>query len=119
MKDYMPQLASRYKTTKDIAFLYICIDRHPLPEVRWKDKVRMYKPLGYHVLVKDEEEVQLARNITRQPMDGKYFAYTPFYAIVDKQGRIISNTSPDPGKGEIRPSGISALYHKLDSLRNL
>jgi len=51
MKNYTPQLTAHYNDTADIAFLYICIDRQPLPALRWKQKLQLLKPAGYHVLV--------------------------------------------------------------------
>lgn len=119
LKNYTPLLTNRYKDKKDIAFLYICIDRHPLPEIRWKSKIQMFKPKGYHVLVEEHEEARLATDILGQTSRGGYFPYIPYYLIVDKQGHIVSKTSPNPDEGEIRPSGNIALYHKLDSLRSL
>ena len=119
LKNYTPQLTQHYKNTKDIAFLYICIDRHPFSEVRWKDKVQMLKPPGYHVLVEAEEEPKLAKDILGQAVDGQYFPYEPFYFIVSKQGHIIGKLSADPDKGELKPSDKNALYNKLDSLRQL
>lgn len=119
LKNHTPQLTGRYKTSRDIAFLYICIDRHPLPEVRWKNKIRQFQPQGYHVLVEENEEASLARDIIGQTSNGGYFSYIPYYLIVDKQGRVVTTASADPEKGELRPSAGNALYSRLDSLRNL
>jgi len=117
LENYTPQLTERYKDAKDIAFLYICLDRHPLPELRWKDKIQMFKPNGYHVLVNAEGEPKLAKDIIGQSVDGQFFPYIPFYFIVNKQGQIIGKPTADPSKGELQPSDKNLLYKKLDSVR--
>lgn len=119
LKNYTPQLTQRYKNKNDIVFLYICIDRHPLPELRWKDKIQMLKPKGYHVLVEGDEEPKLAKEIIGQAVNRQFFPYEPCYFIVNKQGRIIDRPTTDPGKMELEPSDSIRLYNKLDSLRQI
>jgi thiol-disulfide isomerase/thioredoxin len=119
LKNYTPQLTKRYKDKKDIVFLYICIDRHPLPEVRWKEKIQTLKPSGYHVLVEAAEEHKLAKDIVGQAVKGQFFPYEPCYFIVNKQGQIVDRPTTDPGEMELKPSDTTKLYSKLDSLRQL
>jgi len=118
-KNYTPLLTEHYSQAKDIAFLYICIDRHILPEVRWKDKIQMFKPNGYHVLVEADEELKLANDIIGEAAEGRFFPYQPCYFIVDKNGRIVDRPTLDMEKGEFQPSDKIFLYNKLDSLRHL
>ncbi|HUQ66017.1 MAG TPA: redoxin family protein [Flavitalea sp.] len=118
-KNYTPQLTEHYINSKDIAFLYICIDRHPLPEVRWKGRIEKFKPNGYHILVKADEEAKLSKEIIGEAVDNKYFPYQPCYFIVNKNGKIPNRPTLDPGKGEFRPSDKILLYNKLDSLIKL
>lgn len=116
-KNYTPQLTERYKNERNIAFLYICLDRHPLPETRWKDRIEKFSPKGYHVLVENGvEEIQLAKEIVGQAKDGEFFPYIPFYFIVDKSGHIIGKPSSDWEQRELQPSDGHLLYHELDSL---
>lgn len=120
LKNHTPQLTQRYENAKDIAFLYICIDEHPLPAFRWKDRIQLLTPKGYHVLVKGgKEEHKLAIDIIGQAAHGQYFPYIPCYFIVNKKGQIVNRPTSDPEKGELRPSDKNLLYHKLDSLRNI
>jgi len=102
-----------------MAFLYICIDVHPFPQMRWKEKIKQLEPLGYHVLVEEKAEKKLAEDIIGQAVDGKYFPYIPCYFIVDKKGNIVKRPTLDPERGELLPSTINRLYNKLDSVRHL
>lgn len=118
-QNHTPQLTKRYENAKDVAFLYLCIDRHPLPELRWKERLRRFKPVGYHVLVEAQEEPLLARDIVGQAKEGRYFPYEPYYFILDKQGKKIRALTVHPEEGELRPSAGNLLYSKLDSLREI
>ncbi len=119
LKNYTPLLTKRYKDSADIAFLYICIDRHPFPELRWKEKLEKFQPNGYHIVVDEKAEVKLATDIVGQAVDGKYFPYLPCYLIVDKKGNIVKRPTADPGSGEMLPSATTLLYKRLDSIRHL
>lgn len=116
LENHTPALTKRYAHNQAIAFLYVCIDRHPLPEVRWKDKLQQFKPAGYHVLVEAEQEAKLAKDIVGQAVRGRYFPYAPYYFMVDKHGRIVGQPVANPEQGELRPSDRQRLYAKLDSL---
>lgn len=118
-KNYTPQLTAHYSQANDIAFLYICIDRHPLPAVRWKEKIQLYKPNGYHILIGADEEFKLAMDVIGEAAEGQFFPYQPCYFIVDKKGSIVYKPTLDPDKGEFKPSDTILLYNKLDSLRQL
>jgi len=119
LKNHTPGLTNRYKDSTDIAFLYICIDVHPFPQMRWKEKIKQLEPLGYHVLVDEKAEKKLAEDIIGQAVDGKYFPYIPCYFIIDKKGKIVKRPALDPNLGELLPSTTILLYNKLDSLRHL
>lgn len=116
LKDHTPKLTQRYRQNENIAFLYLCIDRHPLPEVRWKSKIQELQPAGYHALVEATEEAKLANDILGKSWQSKYVPYEPFYFIVDRRGKIVGQPIANPDQGELRPSDGPRLYAKLDSL---
>jgi hypothetical protein len=119
-ENYTPMLTAHYKNAKDIAFLYICIDRRRLPEIRWKRKIKEFHPDGYHILVKGgDEEHKLAIDVAGEAADGKYFPYEPCYFIVNKKGEITKRPTLDLNKQELKPVDKKFLYDKLDSLRKL
>jgi hypothetical protein len=95
---YTSQLTQRYKSAGDIAFLYICTDSHPMPEMRWKDRIKTYRPKGYHVLVESDEEAKLSNEVFGSALEGKYFPYVPCYFIVGKDGKIVDGPTIDMKK---------------------
>jgi thiol-disulfide isomerase/thioredoxin len=116
-KNYTPQLTDRYKNNKDIAFLYICIDRYPLPELRWKEKIELFKPKGVHILVRGgTAEKRLSIEIFGTAVDDKYLPYQPCYLIINKEGEMVTKPNLNPELGERIPSETFTLYRKLDSL---
>lgn len=121
LQKYSPLLTNHYKRVDDVVFLYICIDRHPMPEVRWKGKVKELTPKGYHVLVRGgtDEELSLTKDVFGKLVKGKFFPYIPFYIIIDKNGHIVGKPSPNPNYAELQPDSKALLYHKIDSVRTL
>ncbi len=117
LKNFTPKLTARYRNSKDMAFLYLCLDRHPIPELRWKEKLRLLQPEGYHVLIRGGAgERKLALEITGEASEGKFFPYLPYYFIVNREGRIVGRQSADPENSELRPSDGALLYQRLDSV---
>lgn len=121
LEKYTPELTRRYSHKNDIAFLYLCLDRHPLPEYRWKNLINKFKPAGYHALVKGSstEEIRLAKEIVGFAVNNEFFPYIPYYLIINKKGQMVGKQSADPNQGELSPDTRTKLYHKLDSLRNI
>ena len=117
LQKHSPNLTDRYKLNSEIAFLYLCIDRHPIPLLRWKEKLQILNPEGYHVLVRGgEEERRLASEVIGTSSESGFFPYLPYYFIIDRKGKITGNRSANPDSSEYRPSDQNLLYNKLDSV---
>ncbi|QEC68154.1 TlpA family protein disulfide reductase [Panacibacter ginsenosidivorans] len=97
-RDFTKPLKERYKTNKDINYLYISRGNKYL----WKQQIDKYGIDGYHVFLEDEQYDELYKASTKDTN-----VLMPHYLIIDKQGKVAITSAK-------HPSDKDSLYAQLD-----
>lgn len=92
--EYLPSLKERFKTNKDLVFLYLGKDRSvPGEKFRWKRMIEKKNLSGIHYFMTNEKYYRLWNETVNDTTIMQAF---PHYLIVDRNGIIIDNNAPRP-----------------------
>ncbi len=105
-KNHTKPLKKQYQNNKSVAFLYVCLDKHPGAEYRWKKRIKDFDIKGYHVLLNEEQFVKFYGEIANTSGSEQYAI--PRYFIVSQRGDFVSRDAK-------RPSDYKTLYAQIDS----
>lgn len=105
--EHLPQVKARFKTNKDLVFLYLGKDRSvPGEKFRWKRMIEKKGLTGYHYFMTDEKFDRLWSETVNDTTIWKAF---PHYLIVARDGRIINNNAPRPSEESLATELTAAL----------
>nr|WP_294943304.1 TlpA family protein disulfide reductase [uncultured Mucilaginibacter sp.] len=100
-RNFTKPLKARYKSRKDIAYLYISGGH----EAVWRQQLKKYSIAGSHIFLGQNEYAKLYK---RSVAGSKDTVITmPRYLIIDKTGKIAETNAQQPNKGNV-------LYAQLD-----
>lgn len=105
-KNHTKPLKNQYQHNENIAFLYVCLDKHPGAAYRWKKRIKEFDIQGYHVLLNEDQFIKFYSEIANNSRSTQHAI--PRYFIVNKKGDFVARNAK-------RPSDYKRLYVQLDS----